>query len=161
MAARPVTQADHDAVKELHAQGFGRNEIARRIDRGERTVSRIAEKLGLSFVRSEQTKAATEAKKVDAKARRAALAIALLEDAERLRKQLWEPATVFNFGGKENTYEERELPEPTFSDKRNIMQAIGTAVDRAVKLDEYDRAGDNGGADIDLWLDHMAGGDES
>ncbi|MCZ7376534.1 helix-turn-helix domain-containing protein [Micromonospora sp. WMMC250] len=134
---RPVTQADHDQVRELHAQNLSRNEIARRIRRSGKTVSEIAGELGLTFDRS-GTRAATEARKDDARAKRARLSVALLDDAERLRKQLWEEAKAFNFGGKDNTYNEVTLDQPTFADKLKIMQATGIAVDKAVRLDEYD-----------------------
>lgn len=152
----PVGPEDDDNVRRLHAEGKSRNDIARLTGRSGRTVSRIAERLSLSFERGEMVRVATEARKTDAKARRAAIAQALLEDAEKLRLQLWKPALVYNFGGRDNTYEERTLDQPTFSDQRNIMQAIGVALDRAVKLDAYDKA-EGLGADIDVWLAAMAG----
>jgi hypothetical protein len=135
---RPVTDHDRDQVRALHAQGLSRNEIARQIQRSGKTVSRLASEQGLTFERGEEIRAATEARKVDARARRAALALALLDDAERMRRQLFAPHLAFNFGGKDNTYEEHPLPEPPPRDKRDLMQAIGTAIDRSVKLDEYD-----------------------
>jgi AraC-like DNA-binding protein len=135
---RPVTDADRRLVAELHAEGLSRNEIARRIHRSGRTVSRIADELGLSFERGEQVQAATEARKVDARSRRARLALALLEDAERLRQQLFAACTVWNFGGKDNSFESQLIDEPSFRDKREIMSAIGIAIDRSVRLDEYD-----------------------
>lgn len=152
----PVGPEDDEAVRRLHSEGKSRNEIAREMGRSGRTVSRIAERLHLSFERGEMVKEATEARKTDARAKRAALALRLLDDAERLRGQLFKPALVYNFGGRDNTYEERTLEQPTFSDQRNIMQAIGVALDRAVKLDAYDKA-EGAGADIDVWLAAMAG----
>ncbi|MFG2059678.1 helix-turn-helix domain-containing protein [Micromonospora sp. NPDC048930] len=134
---RPVTQADHDRVRELHDQGLSRNAIAEELGRSGRTISRIADKLGLDFDRA-RTRAATEAKKDDARAKRAALAVRLLDDAERLREQLFQPALVYNFGGKENTFEQATIPEPSFRDKRDLMNAIGIAIDKSVRLDEYD-----------------------
>lgn len=143
MGSRPVTSADYDQVRDLHAQHLARNEIARRMHRSGKTISRIATELGLTFDRGAEVQAATEARKADAKARRAALSLALLEDAERLRVQMWQPAKAFNFGGKDNTYAETTLEQPTFADKRNITQAVGVLVERSVRLDEYD-AGDSG-----------------
>lgn len=134
---RPVTQADHDRVRELHAKGLSRNAIAEDTGRSGRTISRIADKLGLTFDR-ERTRAATEAKKEDARSKRAALALRLLDDAERLRQQLWKPAEYVDHGGKEFDEARWTMPEPTFADKAKIMQSVGIAVDRAVKLDEYD-----------------------
>lgn len=137
MTARPVTQADYDRVRELHGQGLSRNEIGRTIGRSGRTVSRIADQLDLSFDRT-ATRAATEAKKDDARAKRAALANALLDDAERLRQQLWQPAHYVDHGGKEFDRVDWTLSEPTFADKQKIMQSVGVAIDRAIKLDDYD-----------------------
>ncbi|MGI5178662.1 helix-turn-helix domain-containing protein [Dactylosporangium sp. CA-152071] len=135
---RPVTDHDRDQVRALHAQGLSRNEIARQIGRSGKTVSNIAKAAGLTFERGPEVAAATEARKVDAKARRAALALALLDDAERLRKQLFAPCTVYSFGGRDNTFEQALIEEPSFRDKRDLMQAVSTAIDRSVKLDEYD-----------------------
>ncbi|WP_265582710.1 hypothetical protein [Streptomyces ferrugineus] len=38
---------------------------------------------------------------------RADTAVDLHLDALKLTQRMWEPAVVFNFGGKENTYNER------------------------------------------------------
>ncbi|TCB97570.1 helix-turn-helix domain-containing protein [Micromonospora zingiberis] len=135
---KPVGPEDYALVRELHAQDLSRNEIARRIGRSGRTVSRIAAELELSFERGEQVKAATEARKIDARAKRAALANALLDDAERMRQQLWQPADYVDHGGKEYVRVDWTTPEPTFADKLKITQSLGIMVDRAVKLDEYD-----------------------
>src|SRR5690606_18819922 len=135
---RPVTEHDYQQVKALHAKGLGRNEIARQLGRSGKTVSLIAAELGLSFERQAPL-AAVEARKADARARRAALALALLEDAERMRQQLFAPALVYNFGGRDNTFEQATIPEPDFRGKRDLMNAIGIAVERSIRLDEYDR----------------------
>lgn len=136
---RPYTQDELDAVRSRHAAGMGRNAIAKDTGINQRKVSKIAEQLGITFVRSPHVRIATEAKKVDARARRAALALALLDDAERLRRAMWESCNAYNFGGKDNTFEQVMLDEPSFRDKREIMTAVGLAIDRAMKLDEYDR----------------------
>ncbi|MCI2424110.1 helix-turn-helix domain-containing protein [Saccharopolyspora sp. K220] len=59
-------------MRELHAQGKTRNDIAREIGRSPSTVSRLAHAAGLSFDRS-KTAAATQAKQRDNAARRADL----------------------------------------------------------------------------------------
>lgn len=142
MAARgrPVTQADHDEVKRLHAQGMARNEIAKVIGRSGRTVSRIAVEHGLSFERSGATAAATEAKKVDAAAKRAQLQVDALDSAQKLLGQMFAPTTVFNFGGKENDYNERTHNEPPFRDKQSIAIAMQALATTALRLAEYDKA---------------------
>ena len=104
------------------------------------TVTRWAKETGVETVSVSTTRAGTEAASVYAKARRQELATLLLEDAHRLRKQLWEPAVVHAFGGKDNTYEEHELGEPTFADKKNIISAVSTAVTSVTRLGDYDKS---------------------
>jgi hypothetical protein len=152
---RPITDEDYEAVRDLHAQGLGRNAIARQIHRSGRTVSKLAAELGLSFDRS-PTAIATEARVADGRARRAALAQALLEDAERMRLSLFAPCTIRNFGGKDNTYAEKKIDQPPFRDQRDIMSSIGIAIDRAVKLDAYDKL-DESMSGVDAWLAAMTG----
>lgn len=130
---RPVTELDEQQVRELHAQGYGRNEIARRMGRGPRTVSIIAARLSLSFDRT-ATEEATRARMADLAEKRSILADALTDDALRLSAQVWEPATVFNFGGKDNSYEERDIPEPPAVDKRALMAAATAAAAQSLRL---------------------------
>lgn len=136
---RPWTTDDDTNLTSLHADGATLTAAARTMGRSKATVSRHAARLGLTWDRA-ATAAATEAKVLDAKARRAQLQLDLLGDAERLRSQLWQPTVVFNFGGKDNTYNETRLTEPTFADKLKIVQAAGIAVDRSLKLDLHDSA---------------------
>ncbi|MFI7315155.1 hypothetical protein [Streptomyces hygroscopicus] len=130
---RPVTEETREDVRRLHAEGLSRNEIARRLQRSGRTISVIAADLGLSFDRT-ATEEATRARMADLAERRAILAEALQDDAERLTEQMWEPAKIYNFGGKDNTYEERDVPEPPADAKRLLMTAAGAAIDRSLKL---------------------------
>lgn len=156
--SNPVTQADYEAVARLHAEGMGRNEICKQLGRSGKTVSKLAAAQGLTFERSGSIAAATEAKKVDAAALRAQLALNLLHDAARLREQLFAPAKAFNFGGKENTFNDTTLDEPTFVDKRNIIQACAQAIQASLRIDEYDRL-DTTLSGVDEYLAHLAGDD--
>ncbi|MFI9203323.1 helix-turn-helix domain-containing protein [Streptomyces sp. NPDC053048] len=130
----PISDADRDAVRRLHAEGKSRNDIARTIGRSGSTVTKIARSLDLSFERGPEVVAATEARRVDLAARRQQLAEALHEDAERLRAQLWEPCTVGAFGGRDNIWSEQALDRPTFSDQRQILAATSIAVDKSLRL---------------------------
>ncbi|MEE4540976.1 helix-turn-helix domain-containing protein [Streptomyces sp. V4-01] len=134
MPANLVTDDEREQIRDLHAQGLGRNEIARAIGRGTRTVSVQASKMGLVFDNAEMTDAATRVRKAQLAARRMDLAEALQEDAERLTEQMWEPAFVFNFGGKDNTFEKRPVDEPPADAKKSLMSAAGMAIDRSLKL---------------------------
>lgn len=154
--AKPVTEEERAAVRAYHAEGMTRNQIMRELGRSGRTVSRVAAELGLTFERAGSTATATAEKKANAAALRAQLALNLLQDAARLREQMWMPAKAFNFGGKENSYNDTWLDEPTFVDKRNIIQAAATAIQASLKIDEYDRI-DTTLSGIDEFLAHLAG----
>jgi hypothetical protein len=155
----PVTDDERQTVADLHAQGLGRNEIARAISRGTRTVSVIAAALGLTFDRAEMTEAATRVRQADLAEKRAILADALTDDALRLTEQMWQPSKIYNFGGKDNTYEDKAVDEPPADAKRALMGAAGMAIDRSLKLVpvEIDQ---QGLAAVDQWLRGMMGGSD-
>jgi hypothetical protein len=145
MAKRgPITEEDKRRVRDLHAAGESRNAIATAIDRSGATVSKIAKELGLSFDR-EGVKAATEAKVADARARRAALMLDLLDDAAKLRRQMWVETTYIDHGGRDFTKAEWKQPEPSAADKLKLMQATATAANASMKLEEHDTG--NGGVE--------------
>ncbi|MEV8623398.1 helix-turn-helix domain-containing protein [Streptomyces sp. NPDC051079] len=129
----PVTDEERAEICRLHAEGHGRNEIARRIGRSARTISEQATKLGLTFDRT-MTEEATRARMADLAEKRAILAEALTDDALRLSAQMWEPAVVFNIGGKDNTYTEQDVPEPPAADKRQLMAAATAAATQSLRL---------------------------
>lgn len=155
----PVTDQERQRVRELHAEGCSRNEIARRIGRGARTVSRIAAKLGLTFDRT-QTEEATRARKADLEERRVILAEALQTDAEQLTDQMWQPAKVFRIGGSANKYVEKQVDEPPADAKRDLMAAAGIAIEKSLKLVPPEREDLEGLAAVDAWLRGMMPGSE-
>lgn len=138
MAGR-VTDAERTKLRALHAAGKTRNDIAKELGRAAATVTQLAGDMGLSFDRAE-TKAATAAMVEDAKQRRAQLAMDLLSDAQKLRAQLWNPTTLHSFGGKDNTYNSRDVPIPLFKDQRDIIGAASMAITAALRLDQHDTA---------------------
>lgn len=156
---RPVTDDDRAAIRDLHAAGHGRNEIARRLGRSGRTISVEAAAMGLSFDRAEMTEAATRNRTADLAEQRAILAQALTEDALRLTEQIWQPAKIYNFGGKDNDYNERDVDEPPADAKRALMGAAGMAIDRSLKLVPVE-TDQQGLAAVDQWLRGMMGGSD-
>ncbi|MGC9536584.1 helix-turn-helix domain-containing protein [Streptomyces sp. UG1] len=134
--ARPITDKDRRRVRELHTAGKSRNEIAREINRSPSTVSKIAAAFAppLSFDRAPQVEAATRVRTADLAARRAALALALQSDAERLRAQLWAPTVHGEFAGREGEWHETPLPQPRFGDQRAIIASVQTAVGTSLRL---------------------------
>ncbi|MGW0869934.1 helix-turn-helix domain-containing protein [Streptomyces sp. NPDC002740] len=134
--SKPVTDADRKRVRELHAEGKGRNEIAKMLGRSGRTISDIASKLDppLTFARAAEVRQATEIRQADLAARRAAFAIKLQDIAEAEAAKINEPHLYFEWGGKEHSYAEKWVDEPHPSDKRALMLLAATAVDRSLRL---------------------------
>lgn len=128
-----LTEDEIATLRRLHAEGKGRNEIARLMDRGQRTISVYAARLHLSFDRT-ATEEATRARKADLEEKRVILADALTDDALRLSEQVWEPTTIHSFGGKDHTYNSRDIPEPLAADKRALMAAAAAAAAQSVRL---------------------------
>lgn len=154
----PFSDREREQVAALHAEGKGRNAISRETGIHNRRVSAIAAELGLSFVRGgARTAAATEARKADAATRRSEIEAAALDAAQRLLGQMFDRALVYNFGGKENTYESTTLEEPPFADKRAIATSVQALMQTALKIAEHDRA-DASVSGVDAWLDAMTGG---
>ncbi|AFU62195.1 helix-turn-helix DNA binding protein [Streptomyces phage SV1] len=134
--ARPITDADRRQVRELHAAGKSRNDIARTLDRSPSTVSKIAAQCEppLTFDRAEQVEAATRVRTADLAARRAALALDLQTDAEKLRAQLWEATQHGEFAGRDGEWRTADLDRPRFPDQRAIVAAVQTAVGTSLRL---------------------------
>jgi hypothetical protein len=128
MRGRPVSDDEIATIRRMHGDGATLGAIARELGR--------AARMGLTFDRK-QTAAANAAASVDMAARRNALATNLLADAERIREQLWAPTTVYNFGGKDNNYNERVFPEAPADVKRTLMQTATTAVNAHLRLVDY------------------------
>nr|WP_240981171.1 helix-turn-helix domain-containing protein [Streptomyces sp. N502] len=128
-----VTDEERAAIRRLHAEGKGRNEISRLIGRSLRTISVQAAKMNLTFDRT-ATEAATKARIADLAEKRAILAEALTDDALQLTEQLWQPGKVFSFGGKDNIYREKPVEQPPALDKKNLMAAAGIAIEKSLRL---------------------------
>ncbi|MFS4105115.1 helix-turn-helix domain-containing protein [Streptomyces sp. PD-S100-1] len=136
MGSGPVTDQERERVRELHAEGKGRNEIANELGRSGRTISKIAASFDppLSFARAAEVRAATEIRQADLADRRAALAQRLQDVAERELEKVNQPHTYFDWGGKEHDFDTYDAPEPTPADKRALMGVVATAIDRSLKL---------------------------
>lgn len=141
MAVRRWTDKQDVELKKLNEQGIGRNEAARQMGVSVAAVYRASQRLHLEWNR-ERTRKAVAALQEDLKARRADLMSGLLDDAERMRSQLFEPHTVYQFGGRDNTFSSAVIDEPSPADKRALMNAIGTAVDKSLRLAEFDSEND-------------------
>ncbi len=135
MPAHPPEKRDE--VLTLIRDGVPRNEIARRTGVAAGLISKWAKDAGLSFDRA-ATEHATKARQADLAARRANLRDKFLTRADELLDMFDKPVTVFNFGGRDNTYEERQLDRPTISDLRSLVQAAATASTQEIRIAQAD-----------------------
>lgn len=76
-----------------------------------------------------------------------------------LTEQMWQPAKVFNIGGRDNTYTEKDVPEPPSDAKKNLMAAAGVAIEKSLKLVPPEREDAESLAAVDQWLRGMIGGE--
>ena len=96
MAAKPWAESDDTTLRKMLGEGLTLREIAKQMDRSGATISRHASALNLPFDRA-VTAAATRATVVDAKARRSALGLAMLEDLETARLRIGKSESAREF----------------------------------------------------------------
>lgn len=149
----PRSYTQEERVEALRAyEQYGPRKAAKNLGIPLSTVCLWARKAGARTVRSEKTRVAVEAKVNDNALARAELAGLLLQDARRLRDQLFTSTVAYNFGGKDNTFAEHELPEPDFRAKQAILTSIAIALDKSMALERFDAEGGQGLAAVDEWL---------
>ena len=132
----PLTEDEKDRIFALHSDGLTCAAIAKEIGRSKSAVSRAAAGMGLKFDRH-LVMEATEAHVIDARAKRAALANALLDDAEKLRQRVNAPYKVWRIlNDGELVTGTLELPDAR--DQRDLMAGVSTAINASLRLEEFD-----------------------
>jgi hypothetical protein len=135
-----ISEDQKTQVLALHAEGIARNEIARRVGISAGSVTNICRAEGLTFDRSE-TKQATEARQVDLAAGRIRLAEKMLAASEAMLDVIDGPYEVYNFGGKDNTFESRVLDSAPVEVRRNIITTAGITFDKLTRIVEKSDTG--------------------
>lgn len=155
--AKPLSATERQAIIDLLPTGKSCRDIAGEVGRSKDTVSRIAREVGHTFGRINVARAQEAMRGYGAEARATRL-VKLHQRIDRILDRMGEPHTAFNFGGKDNTYEEREFPEPTTDALRQYAAAVAQLTRAEMEIVKHDERGDDDGADVDRWLDHIAGG---
>ncbi|MFD4111606.1 helix-turn-helix domain-containing protein [Streptomyces sp. NPDC058650] len=154
MARRGTFDSKRAEARRLFDEGLSCNAIAKRLKCSPSTVSRWARAEGLSFDRT-QTAAAVEAHTVDLAAERLLLAEEMMAAGRVALQEIRGPVTVYNFGGKDNTFRQRKLDRAPMGMRREALTAAGIAFDKATRIVEKD----NGGLDQAVGvLDQIAEG---
>lgn len=133
MAARTFSPEMRAEAKRLYDEGFGCNAIAKQLDWSPATISKWAKDEGLQFDRS-QTALAVRAHTIDLAEARLELARKMSVAANDLLDSLDGEYLVYNFGGKDNSYEEHTLDKPPVEVIRSSIVTAGIAFDKATKV---------------------------
>lgn len=136
-AAKKITDEHRAELARLHAAGMTRNDIAREMGISGATVSKLAADAGLTFDRT-AVAAATKARQADLADRRSRLELKNLKVAEQLLDQINQPHLAFNFGGKDNTYTEKQLDRPPVRDVKDLVAAASIATTASLRIAALD-----------------------
>lgn len=131
---------DSERARELHAAGKSCNAIARELGCAASTVSRWAKGEGLTFDRS-KTADAVKAHTVDLAAGRIRLAEKMLAASEDMLDVIDGPYEVYNFGGKDNTFESQVLDSAPVEVRRNVITTAGITFDKLSRIVERSDTG--------------------
>lgn len=137
MSSAERSAAKRAQMRELHAQDISASEIARQLGVSKSTVSRWAKADGIGFDRT-KTAEATAAKSIDLAAARTRLAEKMSHRAEQLLDSLDDPYLVYNFGGKDNEYNEHTLDKPPVEVIRTAVTTAGITFDKLTRIVEKD-----------------------
>ncbi|MFE4991415.1 hypothetical protein ACFRH4_08695 [Streptomyces mirabilis] len=139
--SRTFSAADEEQLRQLHADGVSRNEIARQMGWSVGTITNHSQRLGLSFDR-EAVRAATDARQVDLKDRRQREIEGALELAQEARERALSRYQLVGFDHVGNPVAQivRRPPAREFKD---FTTAHSSAMSTVLKLAQVD-AGDEG-----------------
>lgn len=149
-----ISDDQRQHVITLHSEGKTRNEIARATGVSAGSVTNICRDAGLSFDRS-ATKHASEARAVDLAAGRIRLAEKMLAASEDMLDVIDGPYEVYNFGGKDNTFESRVLDSAPVEVRRNVITTAAITFDKLTRIVEKSDTGLEQAAGV---LDQIADG---
>jgi hypothetical protein len=132
--------------------------IAKRNGVSTGTVQSIAKAIGVKTpeARLIQNKTAIELHTATLAQRRAAISERLLGVAEKTLGMMDGPYLVFNFGGKDNTYNQHLLEGVPSGDLKALATALGIVLDKHKMLEHFDSDIALGSA-VDRWIAHMNG----
>jgi hypothetical protein len=131
----PLTAKQRATILKLHADGLGRNQIARTTGLGAATVTKVIHEAGLSFDRT-ATKAAVEARRIDLADARTRLTERLYTRAtsilDRLEADTYTAVMRASFGEEKP----QTLQFVPARDERDLAAALGVLATQAARLEQ-------------------------
>ncbi|WP_454168142.1 hypothetical protein [Microbacterium lacticum] len=135
-----ITPQIRKKVLALFDAGRHRNDIARELGISGPTVTRICRAEGRQFDRAAEA-LELRAEQVDLEKLRERVAKKMLIVADDTLNDLEAPHLVYNFGGRDNTYQEHLLDEAPLDAKLNAMRTASLAFDKATRIVEKSDTG--------------------
>lgn len=121
-------------IRRMAGEGVARNEIARRLKIGTRTVTKYAPPN--SFDRT-ATAAAVKAHQIDAAARRAEISQRILDGVEHALDDLAGDHLAFGWFGKDADYHEKLLERMPPAEKRALAATISSLMGTHMRLEQF------------------------
>lgn len=143
---RKYTDEQREEALKLY-ETHGPTEVQRQLGIPKGTLGRWVKAAGVRTVRSQNAHEATQAAQADAKALRAELSLGLLQDAKRMRDELWEPSIAISAG------QVVEAPRAVPEVQLKTLTGIGIAIDKSATLEAVDN--DGGVAEVVSILDSV------
>ncbi|MGW2707305.1 hypothetical protein [Streptomyces sp. NPDC001340] len=157
--ARTFSAEDEERLRQLHADGLPRNEIARQMGWAVGTITNHASRLGLSFDR-EAVRAATDARQVDLRDRRQRIQEQLLDLAENAIGRTQSRYLLHGFSHTGEIVAEW-LQQPPAKETKDLTAAATSALARFDQKAKDDAgANDRNLSAIDRFLSAAMGSDE-
>lgn len=154
--AKRLTDKEKQRIRELCEAGESCNDIAKMLKRSSDSISRVAKEIGHRFGHSNLARA-HESRTAYCAERRASIAAKFQEVAEKLLDEIEGEYLVYNFGGRDNTYEEHLLPSPPVEAKRQLVQAAREAIRTVIDIDKHDNRDAENTSEVAAWLAMMRG----
>lgn len=131
------SMANDNKLRKLHAEGVSQGKMAKELGVSRTTVATWSRRLGLSYDTTAVV-AANKAAGVNLAEGRIRLAEKMLAAAEGMLDRIDDQYLVYNFGGKDNDYNEHTLDEAPVEVKRNILTSAAIAFDKITKIVDSD-----------------------
>lgn len=152
----PIAEDKRQRIIDLQKQGLSRNDIARQVGVSAGTVTNVCKANDLTFDRS-STEKATRARVADNKSRRAAIVSRLYGRSENILDRLEAPTFVYRMMGPEGS-EKIFDEDPPAADERSLATSIGIYLDKASKLEDYDKSPADSAAAAESVVDKLMAG---
>lgn len=140
MPGRPVDEKTRGEIVAAAKGGVTRNQIARDFGVAGDTVTRICADAGVTFDRT-QTEIAVKARQIDLAEARLLLVQTMAIEAQEELELLNAPYFVYNFGGKDNTFQSEVLDSAPIDVRRSVMTNAGIVFDKLTRIVEKSNPG--------------------